>query len=164
MIKKFLIIAVATLTSFTGLSACGGGPGSCASAATLSSLTVVERGGGGGGGFSGSHASSSGSSGARGSGSSAGFSGSRSGSSSGAGFSGSHTNVITNRAGVHVNVQAPSSLGRSYTYGGHHYVYVYHPRSYWNYQPIDIYDPYDPRNWTNRFSPFYGYHLNVANC
>jgi hypothetical protein len=35
--------------------------------------------------------------------------------------------------------------------------------SYW-YGYHDVYNPYDPLNWRNPASPWFGYHMNMASC
>jgi hypothetical protein len=59
--------------------------------------------------------------------------------------------------GVTYHVAVPSRVGSSYSYAGH--MYVYEPRSYWVGRSMDPFNPYDYRNFTNPFSPFYGYHM-----
>jgi hypothetical protein len=54
-------------------------------------------------------------------------------------------------------------VGSTYSYGGH--LYTYHPESYWTgLGAADPYNPYDQRNYSNPFSPYYHYHLAVSGC
>lgn len=50
---------------------------------------------------------------------------------------------------------------RSFSYGGT--TFYPHSRSYYTYQ-INPYDPYDYRNFSNPFSPFYGVQLASVAC
>jgi hypothetical protein len=77
--------------------------------------------------------------------------------------SGSKTVTYRSPSGSYSSVRIPTQVGSSYSYGGHYY--SYHPESYWMHIGApDPYNPYDQRNYSNPYSPYYHYHLAVSGC
>jgi hypothetical protein len=76
--------------------------------------------------------------------------------------SGSHANTYTNPVTHTVtHVYVPASIGSSYSYGGSSF--FYHPEAYWlHLGGPNPNNPYDTRNYSNPYSPFYRYHMAYA--
>ncbi len=96
------------------------------------------------------------------------FNGSRAGATSqapafnGARSTGNGAFTATPKPGGQVPAFNGSRIsGRSFSYGGT--TFYPHPRSYYTYR-VNPYDPYDYRNFSNPFSPFFGEQLASVAC
>jgi hypothetical protein len=171
MFRKAMLFVGAVAVASTGFVACGGG-GDRACASTL--YASVQYKGTSGGGSSGGSRSGGSSGGVKAPSNSGTKSGSSSGTKSGSGVK-APTNSGAGKSTPPPNSGArptstpvggvPRSIGGSrYTYHGSDgttRVYVYHPASYWTHLgAADPFNPFDPRNFYNPFSPYFHHHID----